>query len=355
MLHKKFWKGKKVFVTGHTGFKGTWLCLWLKILGAEVVGYSIDIPTRPSLFNLTKPAVRTIWEDVRNLKKLKAGISKVKPDIVFHLAAQPLVRSSYSCPIATFETNVLGTANLLEALRGSSVKAAVIITTDKVYENKESRTAFKETDPLGGYDPYSASKGAAEIVAASYRNSFFNNNEYGKKHSTLIATVRAGNVIGGGDFAQDRLVPDLVRAILAKEDLKIRHPHAIRPWQHVLESLSGYLLLAEKLYAGNKKYADAWNFGPEQSDVKSVEWIVKKMHTQWGAGARYSVVRGEDSHEAHYLRLDTTKAKKSLGWRPRWELEKALDMIIEWTKAYQDKQDMLAVCKQQIKEYAEGL
>jgi CDP-glucose 4,6-dehydratase len=355
MLHKTFWKNKKVFVTGHTGFKGTWLCLWLKSLGAQVVGYSIDIPTRPSLFNLTKPVVRTIWGDVCNLKKLKAAISKGKPDIVFHLAAQPLVRVSYIHPITTFETNVLGTANLLEALRGSSVRAAVIITTDKVYDNKENGTAFKETDPLGGYDPYSASKGAAEIVIASYRNSFFNNNDYGKKHSTLISSVRAGNVIGGGDFARDRLIPDFVRAILAKEELKIRSPQAVRPWQHVLEPLYGYLLLAEKLYAGKKEYAGAFNFGPEDSDAKSVEWIVKKMCAQLGSGIIYSVVKGEHSHEARYLRLDITKAKKILGWTPQWEIEKALDMIIEWTKACQDKQDILAVCNKQIKEYTKGL
>ena len=355
MLHKTFWKNKKIFVTGHTGFKGTWLCLWLKSLGADVIGYSIDIPTRPSLFNLTKPDVRTIWGDVRNLKKLKNAVSKEKPDIAFHLAAQPLVRASYVHSITTFETNVLGTANLLEALRGSSVRAAVIITTDKVYDNKENGDAFKETDPLGGYDPYSASKGAAEIVIASYRNSFFNNNDYGKKHSTLISSVRAGNVIGGGDFAEDRLVPDLVRAILAKKALRIRNPHAVRPWQHVLEPLSGYLLLAEKLYDGKKEYADAFNFGPEGSDAKPVEWIVKKMCAQWGAGATYSVVRGEHSHEAHYLRLDITKAKKILGWRPQWELEKVLDMIIEWTKAYRDKKDISAVCKKQIKEYTKAL
>lgn len=355
MWHKTFWKNRKVFVTGHTGFKGTWLCLWLKILGARVVGYSIDIPTRPSLFDLTKPDVRTVWGDVRNLKKLKNVISKEKPDIVFHLAAQPLVRASYFDPITTFETNVLGTANVLEALRGSLVKAAVMITSDKVYDNKENGAAFKETDPLGGYDPYSASKGAAELVIASYRNSFFNNDEYGRKHSTLIASVRAGNVIGGGDFAQDRLVPDLVKAILAKEDLKVRHPHALRPWQHVLESLSGYLLLAEKLYAGKKKYADAFNFGPEGPDCKPVEWIVKKMYALWQDGATYSLATDAQPHEAHYLRLDINKVKKSLGWAPRWRLEKALDKIIEWTKAYSENQDVSAVCRKQIKEYTKVL
>ena len=325
------------------------------MLGAQVTGYSIDIPTKPSLFNLTQPDVRTIKGDVRNFKKLQDTISKEKPDIVFHLAAQALVRASYAHPMATFETNCLGTANLLEALRGSVVKAAVIITTDKVYDNKEDGAAFKETDPLGGADPYSASKAAAEIVIASYRNSFFNNKEYGKKHSTLIASARAGNVIGGGDFAQDRLVPDLVRAILAREDLKIRNPHAIRPWQHVLEPLSGYLLLAEKLYTGKKEYADAWNFGPEGSDAKPVEWIVKKMCAQWGAGIRYSIVKGEHAHEAHYLRLDITKAQKKLGWKPRWKLEKALDKTIEWILAYRDKQNVSAVCEKQIKEYAKGL
>jgi len=354
MLHKSFWKKKKVFITGHSGFKGTWLCLWLNYLGAEVTGYSIDIPTRPSLYALTKPSVKTIWADIRNLKKLKAEISKVKPDIVFHLAAQPLVRYSYERPIATFETNVLGTANLLEALRGSTVRAAVIITTDKVYENNESGIAFKETDPLGGYDPYSASKGAAEFIIASYRNSFFNINAYGKKHSTLVSSARAGNVIGGGDFAKDRLVPDLVRAMVAGEELLIRNPDAIRPWQHVLESLHGYLLLAQKLYAGKKEYADAWNFGPKEADVKPVEWIVKKMCARWGKGTTYSIAQGVHSHEAHYLRLDITKAMRKLGWRPQWELEKALDKIIEWTKAYQDKQDVSKVCIKQIREYTEG-
>ncbi len=355
MPQKTFWKNKKVFVTGHTGFKGTWLCLWLKILGAKVVGYSLDVPTKPCLFDLTKPPARTIWGDVRDLKKIKAGISKERPDIVFHLAAQPLVRASYIHPVSTFETNVLGTANLLEALRGSTVKAAVIITTDKVYDNKENGAAFKETDPLGGYDPYSASKGAAELVVASYRNSFFNNKEYGKKHTTLISTARAGNVIGGGDFAQDRLVADLVRAILAQEELKIRNPQAVRPWQHVLEPLSGYLLLAEKLYAGKEKCAEAWNFGPEKSDVKSVEWIVRKMYAQWGDGQAYSVIRGEHAHEAQYLSLDITKAKRYLGWKPKWRLETALEKTIEWTKAYRDKQNISAVCEKQIRKYAEEM
>jgi len=324
-------------------------------MGAHVIGYSLDIPTNPSLFKLTKPDVKTVWGDVRDLKKLKKVISKEKPDVVFHLAAQSLVRASYAEPIKTFETNVLGTANVLESLRCSSVKAAVIITTDKVYDNNEKGIAFKESDPLGGFDPYSASKGAAEIIIASYRNSFFHRDDYKKKHSTLIASVRAGNVIGGGDFAQDRLIPDFVRAILAGEELKIRNPYAVRPWQHVLEPLSGYLLLAEKLYNGKKELADGFNFGPKATDVKPVEWIVKRMSVGWKAGVTYSILKGRHAHEAHYLHLDISKARKRLGWTPRWELETALDKILEWTKAYHEKQDVLSVCQQQIKEYTKGL
>jgi CDP-glucose 4,6-dehydratase len=348
------YKDKKVLVTGHTGFKGTWLCLWLELLGAKVVGYSNAIPTQPSLFKLTAPKVKTIWGDVRDVKKLKKVIQKEKPDIVFHLAAQPLVRASYQFPVETFETNVMGTANVLDSLRGSSVKAAVIITTDKVYENNETGKAFKESDPLGGHDPYSASKGAAEIVVASYRNSFFNNKEYGKKHHTLIAAVRAGNVIGGGDFAVDRLMPDFIRAILAEKPLAIRNPQAIRPWQHVLEPLSGYLLLGERLLAGKSQYAEAWNFGPEEADAKTVAWIVKKMCSKWAQGATYVVTKGPHPHEAHYLKLDIAKAKKKLKWQPLWDLETALDKIIVWTKAYALKGNMRTICFQQIKEYSEG-
>ena len=319
-----------------------------------MVGFSIDVPTTPSLFKLTKPDVSTIWGDVRDLKKLKKTVSQEKPDIVFHLAAQPLVRASYIDPIVTFETNVLGTANLLEALRGSSVKAAVIVTTDKVYDNEEKLKAFKESDPLGGYDPYSASKAAAEIIIASYRNSFFNAQEYGKGHTTLIASVRAGNVIGGGDFAKDRLVPDFVRAILSKKELKVRHPKAIRPWQHVLESLSGYLMLAQELYLGQKEFATSFNLGPQKSDIKSVEWIVKKLCAEWGSGAWYSIAHDKHVHEAHYLRLDIAKAQNQLGWTPRWKIEEALGKIVDWTRDYQAKKDMRAVCHQQIKEYSKS-
>lgn len=350
----KTYKNKKVLVTGHTGFKGTWLCLWLELLGAEVIGYSNGIPTKPSLFKLTAPKLKTVWGDVRDVQKLKKVIRKESPDIFFHLAAQPLVRTSYADPLETFETNVMGTANVLEAIRGSSVQAAVIITTDKVYENNETGSAFKEADPLGGYDPYSASKGAAEIVVSSYRNSFFNNKDYGKKHTTLVASVRAGNVIGGGDFALDRLIPDFIRAMLLGKPLEIRNPQAVRPWQHVLEPLSSYLLLGEKLLAGDTQYAEAWNFGPEETDAKPVEWIVKKMCGKWAQGATYTVAKGPHPHEAHYLKLDITKAKQKLHWQPRWNLETALDKIISWTKAYALKENMRIICVQQIKEYTEG-
>jgi CDP-glucose 4,6-dehydratase len=351
----KFWKNKKVLITGHTGFKGVWLSLWLKLWEAEVIGYSIDIPTKPSLYGLTKPDVRTIWADVRNLQKLQKTMSQVKPDIVFHLAAQPLVRASYLNSIETFQTNVIGTANVLEALRGSTAKAVVIVTTDKVYDNKEDGRSFKETDPLGGHDPYSASKGAAEIIIASYRNSFFNAKDYGRKHSTLIASARAGNVIGGGDFGQDRLVPDVVRAILAKKRLMLRYPRAVRPWQHVLEPLSGYLLLAEKLYAGKKECAGAWNFGPRASDVKPVEWVVEELCARWGSPKIHSAAKAKQAHEAQYLKLHIGKARTLLGWKPRWSITKALDKTVEWTKVFRDRGDLGQICRQQIKQYSQGL
>lgn len=349
------YKGKTVLITGNTGFKGSWLALWLQLLGANVIGYSIDIPTKPALHTLLKLRMTTVWGDVCDLPKLKKVMNKYQPDIVFHLAAQPLVRTSYKKPVDTFLVNTIGTANVLEAIRSNpKIKAGVMITTDKVYDNIEKDYAYQEADALGGYDPYSASKGAAEIVIASYRNSFFNNQEYGKTHTTLIASARAGNVIGGGDFAEDRLIPDFIRAILAGTCLNIRRPKAIRPWQHVLEPLSGYLLLGAKLLAGDKKFATAWNFGPEKSDVKPVQWIVEKMCAKWGNGSTYAVDKGVHPHEALYLKLNITKAKKQLGWQPRWNLETALDKIIVWTKVYAVRGDVLAVCRQQIKEYSEG-
>lgn len=351
----KIYKNKTILVTGHTGFKGSWLCIWLESLGAEVIGYSIDIPTKPSLFELAKPKCIDVRGDIRDLKKLNNVIKKYKPEIIFHLAAQPLVRKSYIDTIETYQTNVIGTANLLETIKKNKfVKAVVAITTDKVYLNNETCKAFCESDALGGYDPYSASKACCEIVISSYKNSFFNINEYGKKHNTLIASARAGNVIGGGDFAQDRLVPDFVKSILAKKTLTIRNPNSIRPWQHVLESLNGYLMLGEKLLEGKKQFAQCWNFGPEHNDIKTVEQIVKKMCENFDNKIKYKKDTKKQPHEACYLKLDITKSKAILKWIPKWNVNTSLDKITDWIKQYQKKQNMKDVCLKQIKEYING-
>lgn len=351
-IHPRIFFNKKILVTGHTGFKGTWLCLWLEMLGAKVIGYSIDVPTKPSLFELVKPKCIDIRGDVADFKKLNSVVKKYKPEIIFHLAAQPLVRLSYEKTLDTYKSNVIGTANVLETLKfNKCVKAVVTITTDKVYLNNETGRAFKENDPLGGYDPYSASKAACEIVISSYRNSFFNVEDYGKSHNVLIASARAGNVIGGGDFAKDRLIPDFIRAILSKKDLKIRNPKAIRPWQHVLEPLSGYLMLGANLLKGKKEFAQGWNFGPEKKDIKNVEEIVKIMCSNFDGKIKYNVDKTKQPHEAHYLKLDITKAKKQLKWKPRWNVQMALNKICDWVKVYQQKQNIREICEKQIKEF----
>ena len=351
----KLFSSKKVLVTGHTGFKCSWLTLWLEMLGAKVIGYSIDIPTKPSLFELVKPKCIDIRGDIRDFKKLNETVKKYKPEIIFHLAAQPLVRLSYKETLDTYQSNVIGTANILETLKyNKCVKAVVAITTDKVYLNNETGKAFKESDPLGGYDPYSASKAACEIVISSYRDSFFNVKDYGKKHNVLIASARAGNVIGGGDFAKDRLIPDFIRAILSKKDLKIRNPKAIRPWQHVLEPLFGYLLLGANLLKGKKEFAQGWNFGPDKKDIKTVEEIVKIMCDNFEGKIKYSIDKAKQPHEAHYLKLDISKANKSLNWKPRWTVKIALNKICDWVKVYQQKQNIREICIEQIKEFIKG-
>jgi CDP-glucose 4,6-dehydratase len=330
--------------------------LWLHSLGAEITGYALASPTDPSLYELCAidKLVKSHIADVRDGSALNKMMSAAHPDIVIHMAAQPLVRDSYKIPVETYAINVMGTVNLFEAVRNSkSVKAVINVTTDKCYENKEWIWGYRENEPLGGYDPYSSSKACSELVTAAYRRSFFNSsNSSILPTSVAVASARAGNVIGGGDWATDRLIPDCIRAILNGEKVVIRNPQAIRPWQHVLEPLSGYLLLAQKLYEDGARYAEAWNFGPDDSDAKPVEWLVERLCTKWGSSASYITDKGEHPHEAHYLKLDCSKAKSELGWRPKWSLEKAVDGIIEWSRAYKKGEDVKRVCLKQINEYS---
>lgn len=356
MINKEFWHAKKVFVTGHTGFKGSWLSLWLSSLGANVTGYALIPPTQPSLFELCRidSLMHSLVGDVRDRVNLMKVMREAQPEIVIHMAAQPLVRDSYNNPVDTYAVNIMGTVHVLEAVRHcTSVKAVINVTTDKCYENKEWIWGYRENDPLGGYDPYSNSKACSELVTASYRDSFFPTGEY-SNHGVALATARAGNVIGGGDWATDRLIPDCIAALLNHKAVRIRNPHSIRPWQHVLEPLGGYLLLAEKLYDEGTSFAEGWNFGPDDSDAKPVEWIVQKMCDRWGKEATYEVAGGVHPHEAHYLKLDCSKAKSRLNWSPRWNLEAALDKIVDWVRAYYEKQDMRAVCLRQIEDYVKS-
>jgi len=353
-INKIFWNGKKVLVTGHTGFKGGWLSLWLQHLGAEVIGYSLDPPTKPSLYNeaLVYEDMVSIHDDIRNLEKLKSVFSEYKPEIVFHLAAQPLVLPSYKNPVETYEINVMGTMNVLEAIREcDSVKAAVFVTSDKCYENKEWVWGYRENDPMGGYDPYSSSKGCAELLISSYRSSFFSGNKSDDR-KVGIATVRAGNVIGGGDWGENRLIPDLIRAFSEDNDAVIRNPNAIRPWQHVLEPLAGYLLLAEKLIsAEGHKFSESWNFGPEQADARSVEWIANKIVKHWMSEVKWKKDQDDYPHEAHYLKLDCSKAISKLNWMPKWTLDHTIIKIVDWYSAFDEKKNMKKFCLKQIKEY----
>ncbi|MBI4839266.1 MAG: CDP-glucose 4,6-dehydratase [Nitrospirae bacterium] len=350
MINRAFWKDKKVFITGHTGFKGTWLSLFLYSLGAKISGYALNPPTEPSLYELCKinRFVNSKIADVRDGKLLIKAMLDEAPEIVIHMAAQSLVRVSYSNPVETYEVNVMGTVNLFEAVRTcKTVKAVINVTSDKCYENREWCWGYREDEPLGGYDPYSNSKACSELVTSSYRRSFFNK----KDHGAAAASVRAGNVIGGGDWAADRLIPDCMRALLKGEKIIVRNPKSIRPWQHVVEPLSGYLTVIEKLYEEGPLFAEAWNFGPNDDDAKSVEWIVKTICKKWGPGADYVISSSEQPHEAGYLKLDCSKAKSRLEWHPRWNIEKAIDKIIEWTRAYKQKKDLTDVCLSQIEEY----
>ena len=355
-VNEAFWRGKRVLMTGHTGFKGSWLSLWLESMGAQVVGYALAAPTNPSLFEVAEvgKGMTSIIGDIRNPEKLRSVFVEHKPEIVIHMAAQPLVRYSYIEPVETYSTNVMGTVNLFEAIRSTpSVKAVVNITSDKCYENREWEWGYRENEAMGGYDPYSSSKGCAELVTSAYRNSYFHPDKY-LQHGVAIASARAGNVIGGGDWAGDRLIPDILRAITEGRPVNVRNPHAIRPWQHVLEPLSGYLILAQKLYEEGVDYAEGWNFGPSDEDAKSVQWIVEKLTNAWGEGASWVLDGGDHPHEAHHLKLDCSKAKARLDWHPRWHLDETLGKIVEWQKNYQQGVGMKAVTLEQIAIYLKG-
>ena len=340
-----FWQGKKVLVTGHTGFKGSWLCLWLQSLGADVIGLSLDPTSQPNLYEVAdvEQNMTSIIGDIRDLSLVNKVFQQFRPEIVFHLAAQALVRYSYLDPIETYQTNVMGTMNILEALRScDSVKAAIMETTDKCYDNKEHHQPYRETDPLGGHDPYSSSKACAEILINSYRCSFFS-----EPSSTAIASVRAGNVIGGGDWSVDRLIPDIIAAAKTKQALTIRYPNAIRPWQHVLDPLHGYLLLAEKLVHHRHEFAQAWNFGPSNQGEKSVSWIADYFAQNW-SGFSWRTDGEQQPHEATILKLDCTKAQEKLAWSPNWSIEQTLEQIDKWYKGFDNHYNMQQVCLEQI-------
>jgi CDP-glucose 4,6-dehydratase len=344
----EFWNGKKVLITGHTGFKGSWLAFWLKNLGADVCGYSLAPDAQPNLFeNLEiEKRINSVFGDVCDLPHFEKVLQNFQPEIVFHLAAQSLVRKSYRAPVETYATNVIGTVNVLEAVRKiDSVKSVVVITTDKVYENKEWLWAYRETERLGGFDPYSNSKACAELAVSAYRNSFFADGK------TLIATARAGNVIGGGDWSEDRLLPDVFRSLIFGEKLSIRNPHSIRPWQHALEPLAGYMKLAEKLHAGEKDFAGAWNFGPSEEDAKPVGWILEEIKRVWNESVNWEIADGEQPHEARLLKLDSAKAKHELKWLPKLSLSEAVRLTAEWYRGFKDKRDLVELTAIQIAFY----
>lgn len=347
-VNRAFWHGRRVFLTGHTGFKGGWLALWLSDLGAEVHGYALQAPTAPNLFAVTKlerKLASSTIADIRDAAALESAMGAAHPEIVFHLAAQPLVRFSYAEPVDTYSTNVMGTIHLLEAVRGTpGVQAVVNITSDKCYENREWVWPYRENEALGGHDPYSSSKACAELVTAAWRRSFLD------AAGVALASARAGNVIGGGDWAADRLVPDFLRALDAGRPLVVRSPQATRPWQHVLEPLAGYLMLAEKLCVQRHAFAEAWNFGPDEADARPVQWIVETMCAQV-AGAKWERDIMSQPHEAHTLRLDSINARERLGWRPRWKLGQALEATLAWHQAWKEGADMAEFSLRQIREY----
>ena len=348
----QFWKGKRVFLTGHTGFKGSWLSLWLQHMGAVVKGYALDPPTSPALFDQAQVANEMESEigDIRSLSAIKASIISFRPDILIHMAAQPLVRLSYKEPVDTYSTNVMGTVNVLEAARHcTSLKAVVNVTTDKCYENKEWVWGYRETEQMGGHDPYSNSKGCAELVTSAFRNSYFC-----QPSGLALASARAGNVIGGGDWAEDRLIPDILRAFEAGKPAIVRNPLATRPWQHVLEPLGGYLVLSQRLYTEGQKFAEGWNFGARDQDVKSVESIVDVMVSKWGGEACWELNNESQPHEAILLKLDISKAGSLLGWQPRWSLEHSLERIVDWHRHWLAGGNVKEKTLEQIVEYQEA-
>lgn len=351
MINTAFWQGKRVFVTGHTGFKGSWLSLWLHSMGAVVKGYALNPPTQPSLFDvaLIDELIESEIGDIRDLAQLTASVTQFNPDIILHLAAQPLVRLSYQQPVETYSTNVMGTVHVLEAARHCvNLKAIVNITTDKCYENKEWVWGYREEEPMGGYDPYSSSKGCAELVTSAYRRSFLAEQGIG------LASARAGNVIGGGDWAEDRLIPDILRAFEQNKAVIIRNPASTRPWQHVLEPLSGYLRLAQALYENPNHYAEGWNFGPKDEDAQPVSWILDKMTQHW-QGATWQLDTNAQPHEAGYLKLDISKAKARLSWQPTWTLETTLDYIVQWHKAWLAGNNMQLHCLTEITQFQQNM
>ncbi len=353
-MNPEFWKDKKVFLTGHTGFKGSWLSLWLKSLGADLTGYSLPPPTKPSFFELAQvgDGVTSLLKDIRDFKTFSTALKDRQPEIVIHMAAQPLVRYSYENPVETYETNVMGTVHLLEAARQcSGIKAILVVTSDKCYENRAWHWGYRENEAMGGSDPYSSSKGCTELVAQAMQKSFFSNDTY-DQHGVAVATARAGNAIGGGDWSEDRLVPDIISGILEGKEIDIRNPQAIRPWQHALEPLGGYMMLVEKLVEEGPAYAEAWNFGPENADCQPVSYLAEKIIRLWGDSARWKQDMNQHPHEAAFLKLDCSKAKARLHWKPAWNVDRALEETVSWYRECQNRPENLrAFSLQQISSY----
>lgn len=353
-----FYRNKRVLITGHTGFKGGWLTFWLHTFGAKIIGYALPPPTIPNFFEAVKldEKIISVLGDIRDLEKLDGVFKQYQPEIVFHMAAQPLVRYSYQKPVETYGTNVIGTVHVLESCRTTpSVRSVVNITSDKCYENTKQRKSYREDDAMGGHDPYSSSKGCAELVTQAYIRSYFNPEEVLPKQKCSLASGRAGNVIGGGDFAADRLISDCIRAFATRKPIVIRYPDAVRPWQHVLEPLYGYLLLAQHLYEEGRAFSGGWNFGPNDDDRKSVRWIVERIISLWGDNGSWQIDQGNHPHEALYLELDCSKSKKNLKWSPQWDINSALEKSVVWYKAFFQNEDVSKITLQQITHYEQYL